>query len=373
MTLELSRDAFAGALRAVVDVVEARTTIPILANVLLQTSGGELTITGTDLDRHASMSIPAAGEIDITIDARKLLVAVTSLKGEHVTIAPADGRTGVTLKSGRGVRTLATLSSKDFPQRSTLEGATRYTLPAASFARLLSACSVAICTDDTRYYLCGVYLHRVGEQLIAAATDGHRLVTAAMDAPDASEGVPQVIIPTKTVGLLRKLLVKGAEVSIAATENALDIRCGSFRLVSKTVDGSFPDYKRVIPADGSAKTTVTVARDAIVDAVGGVAAVVEAQGEQKTRTVRLDFVAEAGLHSVSASDVVGTSAHDEFEGALTGLPAVVGMNSKYFTATIGILSEGATLTVACTDATSPVRFSSDKDPDLTVVIMPMRI
>lgn len=373
MTIELERDALVTVLRQVIDVVEARTTIPILSNVLLAASAAQLTVTGTDLDIEVSASCPCAGEMSTTVDARKLLAAVTSLSGGRVTIAPAAGRTrAVTIKAGRGVRTLSALPVDDFPLRGAPTAATTYPLKAAALLRILDTCGIAQCTDEVRYYLVGVYLHRVGQHLVGAATDGHRLVRTEVPAPPESEGSPQVIVPTKGVTILRKLLAKAssAEVSVSVSERAIEITAGTVRVCSKTVDGSFPDYSRVIPDSDGEAMTISTSRDVLMSAVGGVAAVIDADADKKTRAVKMDFRPGA-LASVNASDQNGSAASEEFEADVAPAPVIVGMNARYVTSTLAVFSEGAALMMRVTDPKAAVRFWSDKDPDLTVIIMPM--
>lgn len=371
MTIEVERDALLTALRQVADVVEARTTIPVLSNILLVAKDGELTVTGTDLDIEASSTIPAAGEIETTVDARKLVAGVGSLKPGRVSIASAADRTGaVTIKGGRSVRTLGSLSAKDFPKHRGPEAAQSFTMAAATLGRMLGACHVAQSTDETRYYLCGVYLHLVDGQMCAAATDGVRLVRAQAAAPDDAEGMAQVILPSKAVSVLRKMLGKASgEIALRVAQNAVQVTAGGMRLIFKTVDGTFPDYVRVIPVDADGAHRMIVARDALLDAVNGVTAVMDAEGERKSRRVRFDLTPEPLLQKLSARDAAGSAATDEVEATIEGGAVSIELDQRYLLSAIGTFAEGSELTMHFVGGSpTPVRLTADKDPDLVAVI-----
>lgn len=372
MSMEVERDALLGALRLVADIVESRNTIPVLGNLMLVAADGELTITGTDLDREASATMPAAGALETTIDARKLVAAIASLKAGKVQIEKAEDRAGaVTIKSGRSRRTLPTLPVTDFPRRKEMECATRFGMPAAGLLRLLELTHGAVSNEETRYYLNGVYVHLTEGQMRAVATDSHRLMRASIAAPDGSDGMPQVIIPTKAVTLLRKLLVKrDGDVAMSVSENAIEVTIGGVRLASKVVDGSYPDYGRVIPKEGAGAKRLVAARDALNDVGASVAAIVNGEGDSKYRVLRFDLVAGEPIR-LSARDQAGALATDEVAGDFTGEATSLGINQKYLAALASACADGATLTMEWADARAPVRFVSDKDPDLVGVIMPM--
>ncbi|MEH3046486.1 DNA polymerase III subunit beta [Sphingomonas adhaesiva] len=373
MTLEVERDALLGALKQVADVVPGRTTIPVLANLMLVAEAGTLTVTSTDLDIEASVTIEAAGEIATTIDKNKLVAAVNSLKPGRLTITPVDGRAAaVTIKSGRAVRTLSTLPASDFPKRKPPEVATTFVLGGPVLARLLDACHVAQSTDETRYYLMGVYLHLVDGHLRAAAADGFRLVRAEVPMPPAAEGMPQVIVPTKAVTLLRKLIGKG-EVTLSVSENAIQAVTGRVQVIAKVVDGTFPDYQRIIPDEAAGTNQLIGGRDTLLSAAMGVAAVVDAEGDRKLRSIRMDLTPGLETQKVSARDSAGSSADEEIEARAIGSTLALGMDHRLFTTTLGIFAEGAEMTMSFADPSAAVRAVSDKDPDLIAVIMPMRV
>ena len=374
MTLEVERDALLTALRQVADVVPGRTTIPVLANLMLVAEAGTLTITATDLDIEASVSVEAAGAISTTIAKDKLVAAVSGLKPGRLAIAPVDGRGGaVTIKSGRAVRTLSTLPATDFPKRKPLECATVFSMAAASLARLLEAAHVAQSTDETRYYLMGVYLHLVEGQLCAVATDGSRMVRAQTAQPDGCDGMPQVIVPTKAVALLRKLLAKTTgDIAVEVNEHAVQLTIGRVQVIAKVVEGTFPDYRRVIPTTDSAQIRLTCDRDLLMSAAAGVASVVDAEGERKLRSLRIDVKPAPLLSQLSARDMGGSSAVEVIEATTEG-DGALGMNHKLLTTTLAVFAEGSSVTMSLADPNAAARVESDKDPDLLAVIMPMRV
>ena len=367
--LTVDRDALLGALRQVADVVEARTTIPVLSNLKLIAAGDVLTVTGTDLDRWASVTVPATGAIDTTIPKDKLLAAVSSFGEGMLTLASAPG--AVTVKQGRGTRKLATLAATDFPNPVVPETATQFTLPASALLRLLDTTQVAQSTEETRYYLCGVLLHVFDGELRAAATDGFRLVRAGMAAPDGAAGMPDSIVPSKTVGLLRRLGAKtDGEVTLEIGAGFVVARVGRATLHSKLIDGTFPDYSRVIPPPG--KRRLRGMRDALTSAVDAVAAVIDAEGDRvKVRSVAIELRPD-DASEVEASDTSGTAASEPLTVNYEGEPQRVGVNSRYFQQLAGIFADDAAVTIEIADPAAPMRWTSDKDPDLVAVLMPLR-
>ena len=371
MTVEVERDALLAALRQVAGAVEARNTIPVLGNLLMIAEGGSLTVTGTNLDQSASARVDAAGSINTTVDKEKLIAAVTSFKGGRLAIAMVEGRSAVTIKQGRGVRTLPTLSSNDFPQLREPENAVTFEVTGSVLSRLLDATHVAQSTEETRYYLNGVYLHVVDGKLVAVATDGSRLVRAEAALPAGAEAMPNVIVPSKAVGQLRTLLAKvETSVVIVVSETMIAFRIGQTRLASKVVDGTFPGYDRVIPA--KAGTMLTLQRDQLIDAPAAVVSVVNAEGDKfKVRGIAIDLTVADGPE-VGAKDQAGNAATEPLDVTVSGDAIRFGVNQKFLAQAAGIFADGATLTMAIENPGAPIRIDSDRDADLLAVIMPMR-
>nr|WP_314471097.1 DNA polymerase III subunit beta [uncultured Sphingomonas sp.] len=373
MKVEIERDALLAALEQVKGVIEARNTIPVLSNVLFAVSDGVLTVTGTDLDIEASATAPASGEILTTLPSDKIMVAAKSFKPGKLTIAPVEGRGAVTVKQGRGVRTISTLSADDFPKRGALDGGISFGMPSDVLVRLFGTCRIAQSTDETRYYLIGVFLHAFDGKLRAAATDGHRLIRAEADLPESAAGLPDIIVPTKAVAQVLQMLGKApGVVQITVATGAIQFKLGSSTIISKLVEGRFPDYARVIPDQGN--HVITIGRESFIGPVAAVSAIVNAEGDKtKVRAVAFDFGAGDEAYEVSAKDQAGTSAIEPLEASFTGAPIRFGLNSQYARDVAGIFAEGSSLTISLHSDASPLRIVSDKDADLIGVVMPMRV
>ena len=250
MKATIERATLLKSLSHVQSVVERRNTIPILSNVLIEArDDNSIRLMATDLDLQVDESVPA--NVDqpgaTTVPAHTLFDIVRKLpEGSQVELNVAEGK--MHLSSGRSQFHLSTLPRDDFPVISEGELPTRFELPAATLRQIVDKTRFAISSEETRYYLMGIFLHVADDQLKAAATDGHRLARIVIPKPDGADGMPDVIVPRKCVAELRKLLeeVEGTvEVSLSPTKVRFGL--GSAVLTSKLIDGTFPDYNRVIP------------------------------------------------------------------------------------------------------------------------------
>lgn len=373
MTVEIERDALITALEQVKGVIEARNTIPVLSNVLFVVRDGILTVTGTDLDIEANATTSATGEIHTTLPADKILLAAKSFKPGKLKIVALEERGAVTVKQGRGVRTIPVLPADDFPKRPPLKNAVSFAMPSDALARLFGACRVAQSTDETRYYLIGVFMHVAGDKLRAAATDGHRLVRAETALPGGAADMSDIIVPTKAVTqVLQQIGKQSGPVQLEVASDAILFRLGTSMIISKLVDGTFPEYSRVIPDGGS--HVITIGREQFVAPVAAASAIVNAEGDKtKIRLVTFDLGTADEAHEVSAKDQAGTSATEPLQASYTGAPLRFGLNSQYARDIAGIFAEGSSLTISLDGAASPLRIVSDKDADLVGVVMPMRV
>lgn len=373
MKVEIERDALLGALQQVTGVVEARNTIPVLANLLLVVDAGALSVTGTDLDIEATANAPATGDMRVTVPNDKLLAAVKSFKSGKLTIASVDGRHAVTVKQGRGVRTLSTLPADDFPKRPPLGKAVSFSIPAASLARIFGKCAVAQSTDETRYYLMGVFLHTTADKLFGAATDGHRMIRVQADLPDGAHDMADIIVPKKAVAQVLQLIGKSTgDVMVQTNGTAIAFQVGGSTIISKLIEGTYPDYSRIIPA--AAANQISVVRDVLIAASSAVTSVVNAEGDRtKVRAVAIEMGVDDDAHEMTAKDQMGTSAVEPIPATYKGAPLRFGINSQYLRDVAGIFAEGAALSITLHDPAAPLRIVSDNDPDIVGVIMPMRV
>ncbi len=254
MRVTLERSSLLKSLSHIQRVVERRNTIPILSNVLLKAQGNALMLKATDLDIEVTETTPASVETDgsTTVPAHMLYDIIRKLPdGSEVMLSVGEGN-GLSLKSGRSSFQLQMLPESDFPDLTAAEFSHTFTMDCAAFKSLIDRTQFAISTEETRYYLNGIYLHTVdvdgGSMLRAVATDGHRLAQAQVPAPDGAAGMPGIIVPRKAVGEVQKLLESGDDtVSVELSDTKIRFTVGPVVLTSKLIDGTFPDYNRVIP------------------------------------------------------------------------------------------------------------------------------
>lgn len=352
MTLTIQRADFARALAAVCKVVESRQVIPILGNVLLVADGNQLTVTGTDLDISYSMSVSAGGNLSTTVDAKRLSDIARRLSGDYVTMELKDN--SLIVKAGRSRFTLPTLPVDDFPSLDA--GATDVEF-SIDLADLVAPVKFAISDEATRYYLCGVNLHVEGDTALrAVATDGHRLAHNSVPLPEGIEDFFNVIVPSKTIGL-----VPTGAIDVSLSKTKIRLATADTTIVSKLIDGTFPDYARVIPANNS--NVVTIKRKSLADAVARASAVASERGKAARFTVAGDNVAI----DMRADD--GT-AHEDVPATYSGEPIEIGFNTLYM-ADILAAVPGDEISIALADSGTPAVFRGDGD--VLALCMPMRV
>ena len=352
MHLVIHKEDLARAVGAVAKVVEARNTIPILSNILLDADNGKLKVTGTDLDIEASTSVEASVNVPgrLTVNAKLLGDLAKKATGDVTMTLDADR---LIVKYGRSRFTLQTLPAEDFPSLTAGTYAAEFEI---DLAALFAPVSFAMSSEETRFYLQGVYF-RGGDTSVAVATDGHRLAKHVGPNLPAFEGI---IVPRKTVGLIPKGVVK-----VSVSEAKIRIASGGLTITSKLIDGKFPDYERVIPTTERNDKVVTVDRDAIMKAADRVATVSSERG----RAVRFGIVPGAIALSVSSPDA--GSAEDEIEAEYSGEPIDIGFNAQYVRDVFGTLPAGP-VQLALADSGSPALVTGGLD-GWTGVLMPMRV
>src|ERR1044071_4818020 len=330
MKLTIERAALLRALGHVQSVVERRTTIPILSNVLLRAeAGGKLALSATDMDLEIVERVSGRVEREgrTTVPAHTLYDIVRKLRdGAQVELETIGERNEMVLRSGRSTFTLACLPPEDYPVMSAGELPHRFALPATALRTLIDRPRFAISTEETRYYLNGIYLHATKSNDVpvvrAVATDGHRLARFEMAAPAGAAGIPGIIVPRKTVLELRKLVDEGdEEVEIALGETKIRVGVGAAELTSKLIDGTFPDYDRVIPA-GNDKILEVPCKE-FAEAVDRVSTI----STERSRAVKLAI--ERGSLTVSATSSENGAAVEELEARYDNAPLEIGFNSRY--------------------------------------------
>ena len=348
-------------------VVERRNTIPILSNVVLNATSEQLSFTATDMDMDIVTTTPCSvsNEGATTIPAHLLFEIVKKLPdGSEVQIKVSDGRAQVS--AGRSSFNLPILPVEDFPAISSSEMPVKFSLTAPDLRNLIDTTKFAVSTEETRYYLNGIYLHfSDANNLTAVATDGHRLALSRMQSPAGAETMPAVIVPRKAVSELRKLLDgESQEVDVQLSETRAEFCIGDIRLTTKLIDGSFPDYKRVIPEGNDKIASIDVnLLSAAVDRVSTIAS-------DKSRAIKFNISASQIV--LSATNPDASSATEMLEIDYAGEPIDIGFNAKYL---IDILTQvqGENVTIELADSGSPSLLRDPEDDANIFVLMPMRV
>ena len=367
MKLTIDRMSLLRPLGHVQSVVERRNTIPILANVVLRAEGGELSLTATDMDMdiatEVGCSVMTSGTT--TMSAHLLYDIARKLPdGAEVEIAVNDGHAMVS--AGRSSFRLPTLPVEDFPAISSNELPVNFSLTAADMRDLIDATRFAISTEETRYYLNGIYIHKAESgELCAVATDGHRLAMTRQALPSGAAQMPSIILPRKAVSELRKLLDDfDGDVLVGLSETRAEFRFGVVRLTSKLIDGTFPDYTRVIPVGNDRIMQVDVsAFSAAVDRVSTVAS-------EKSRAVKMGL--KSGVLTLSASNTDASSATEELEVSYDGPEMEIGFNARYLLDIAGQVNSDLVEFVLA-DQGSPSLVRAPGDEASLFVLMPMRV
>jgi DNA polymerase III subunit beta len=379
MKLAIERGALLKALGHVQSVVERRNTIPILSNVLLRADaagGGVLALSATDMDLEIVERVPSRIEQTgrMTAPAHTLYDIVRKLReGAQIEIEASGERGAMVLRSGRSTFTLACLPPEDYPVMSGGDLAYNFTLTAAELRSLVDRTRFAISTEETRYYLNGIYLHATKNDEVpvirAVATDGHRLARVEMVMPEGAAGMPGVIVPRKTVIELRKLVDESEdEIQVSLSETKIRFATGEATLTSKLIDGTFPDYDRVIPSNND--KVLEVKCKEFAEAVDRVSTI----STEKSRAVKLAIApgSNGGSLAVSATSPENGTAVEEIDATYLAEPIEIGFNSRYLLdITAQIDGEGAQFVMS--DSASPTIVRDRADPSALYVLMPMRV
>ena len=372
MRLSIDKLSLSRALAHVASVVERRNTIPILSNVLLSIGNNELTLTATDLDMDIVETVPATakGEGATTVPAHMLHDIVRKLPEGSDIALQRDGAEGrLTVTSGPAQFSLQTLPADDFPALSVEDLGHAFTLPAADLKRLIDKTRFAISTEETRYYMNGIYLHAAesgGKPVLrAVATDGHRLAQAELPLPKGAKDMPGVIVPRKTVLELARLVEDAdGDVRIELSQSKIRVTTARVVLTSKLIDGTFPDYQRVIPQGNDKRMEVD--NTAFAQAVDRVSTL----SSDKGRAVKLTI--SDGKLTLSVNNPDSGSATEELTVDYGFDPLEIGFNARYLLDISGQLESG-TAEFQLADPGSPTMVRDVKDASALYVLMPMRV
>ena len=356
-------------------IVEVRHTLPILSNIILEAKDDKLILSSTNLDIYCSDKIKAevlqSGEVSVSaVTFFEIIKRLPS--GSEVLMIMEEGENEIRLTCGRSKFNLSTLKTDDFPIISDTDLSTNFVLSADELIRIIDKTKFAVSNEETRYYLNGIFLHKAERNSIqflrAVATDGHRLAQYDIPLPQGAEDITGVIIPKKTIYELRKVLDDAnGDVSVSLNENKIKFSFNDLKVVSKVIDGTFPDYTKVIPQknDKNFKTNNSDLKNAI-DRVSAVAA----NEESKSKAIK--FCIENNSLSLSVESQSKGSANEMIDVNYSGDKVDIGFNSKYI---IDICNEvdGDEISISLSDSISPAIILDKTDENLFFVLMPMRI
>lgn len=372
MKISVERGVLLKAVSQAQSVVERRNTIPILANVLIEAEGSDVTFRATDLDIEVVDKAPAQVERAgaTTVAATTLHEIVRKLPDGALVTLTADTAAGrLTVDAGRSNFSLATLPKEDFPVMASSEYASNFSVDASKLRRLFDKSKFAISTEETRYYLNGVYMHIAdgddGKALRCVATDGHRLARIDSELPNGAADMPGVIVPRKTVGELRKLLDDDDMIiAVSVSETKVRFATPDITLTSKVIDGTFPDYTRVIPVGNTRKLEVDASDFA--KAVDRVATV----SSERSRAVKLQLDEDRLVLSVNAPD--SGAAEEELAVAYGDERLEIGFNAKYLLE-IASQVDRENAVFMFNSSGDPTLMREGTDQSAVYVVMPMRV
>ena len=373
MKLKVDRSTLLKALAHVQSVVEKRNTIPILANVMLEAKDVRLTLTATDMEIAIVEEVPATSVANgrCTAPAATLYEIVRKLpEGAEIelTLTPAGQ---LALRAGKYATSLNILPVEDFPQMTAGSLPHEFHLPSHTLRGLIDRTRFAISQEETRYYLNGIYLHAAdadgARMLRAVATDGHRLARVQEDLPEGAGKIPGVIVPRKTVNELRKLIDEvSGDVAIGLSETRIQFRAAGLTLTSKLIDGTFPDYERVIPRDND--KVLRVGRKDFSDAVGRVSAI----SAERQRPVKLTLSKD--LLKISATSPEQGTAEEELDGdrvTYASTPLEIGFQARYLNDITEQIK--GQVEFRFSDGSAPTVVQDASDATALYVLMPMRV
>jgi len=366
MKIIAKREAILSPLQTVIGVVERRQTMPILANIMLAAKGGKIAITATDLEVElvatSEVDVQRAGEV--TVPGRKLLDICRALpEGVEITMSLEGER--MTIRARRSRFTLTTLPASEFPTVDEINAEQTLQVPLKDLKRLLEKTHFSMAQQDVRYYLNGMLLETSAKLLRSVATDGHRLALCEIDLPSGGKPGQQVIVPRKGVLELQRILTSDdtfAEVSVGT--NHFRVKIGEVRLTSKLIDGRFPEYGRVIPANPP--RLVTAVRDDLRQALQRAAIL----SNEKYRGIR--FALKTGTLTIQAHNPEQEEAEEEVEVGYDGDELEIGFNVNYLLDALAAV-EGTEVNVGLTDGNSSCLITSAADAGARFVVMPMRL
>ncbi len=366
MRFTLQREAFLKPLAQVVNVVERRQTLPVLANFLVQVQNGQLSLTGTDLEVEmvSRIAVEDAHDGETTIPARKLFEIIRALPdGSRITVSQTGDK--ITVQAGRSRFTLATLPSNDFPSVDEVEATERVAIGEATLKELIERTAFAMAQQDVRYYLNGLLFDLRGDALRTVATDGHRLALCETDLAKPSGSKRQIIVPRKGVTELQRLLESGdREIELEVGRSHVRVKRDDVTFTSKLIDGRFPDYEAVIPI--GADREVKVDREALRASLQRAAIL----SNEKYRGIRVEV--SPGNLKISAHNPEQEEAQEEIEADTTVSDLAIGFNVNYLLDALSALRDEEVI-IQLRDSNSSALVRESSSEKSRHVVMPLRL
>lgn len=366
MRFTLQREAFLKPLAQVVNVVERRQTLPVLANFLVQVQNGQLSLTGTDLEVEmvSRIAVEDAQDGETTIPARKLFEIIRALPdGSRITVSQTGDK--ITVQAGRSRFTLATLPSNDFPSVDEVEATERVAIGEATLKELIERTAFAMAQQDVRYYLNGLLFDLRGDALRTVATDGHRLALCETDLAKPSGSKRQIIVPRKGVTELQRLLESGDRgIELEVGRSHVRVKRDDVTFTSKLIDGRFPDYEAVIPI--GADREVKVDREALRASLQRAAIL----SNEKYRGIRVEV--SPGNLKISAHNPEQEEAQEEIEADTTVSDLAIGFNVNYLLDALSALRDEEVI-IQLRDSNSSALVRESSSEKSRHVVMPLRL
>ena len=373
MKFEIEKAAFAGVLSLAARLVEKRNTIPILANVMIVATHGQIKVKSTNLDVELTLTAKAEVLKDggITVQAYLLNDIVRKFADKStITFELLKDGTEARVSSGRSSFSLQCLPTSDFPDMNIGNFTHDFSIPSSDLVKMLGTTQFAISTEETRHYLNGIYMHaHEGNLLRFVATDGHRLARTSVPLPPNLDGMPGIIIPRKTVDTIMKIAEAGKPIhfSLSDSKIRLEIGSGDVVMTSKLIDGTFPDYQRVIPTQKL--VTVRCNKKELARVVDTVSTISSERG----RAVKITM--DEGMLVAVVSNPDSGTAEDQMPVTIDGSSIAIGFNAAYMNAILENISSEEVL-MEMTDAGGPAKilpYVDGEQGDTAFVLMPMRI
>ena len=371
MKFSIERNSFLSCLAHVQNVVEQRPTVPILSNILITANSSKLILSATDMDLSIIENVDSSviEEGSVTTPAHTLYDIVRKIpEGNEIELISNDGNK-LSLRSGSSKFSLSCLPKDDFPKinQDVLEN--EFNLNSEDLKKIIDKTKFAVSNEETRYYLNGIYIHAIDEnnekKLRAVATDGHRLAKFETKLPQDANKIPGIIIPKKTINEVRKIIENySGVIKISLDESKILFNVNNVTLSSKLIDGSFPDYEKVIPKNND--KSFSVDKKLIYEAVDRVSTV----SSEKTRSIKL-VVFENNISLSSSSAETGTGAED-IKIKYSGEKLEVGYNARYLMEIINQI-DGDLITFELFDSSSPSIILDNTSKNSLYILMPMRV